>query len=169
MKVLHALLKLRDIIEKYLLIIVGILMCTIACLIGLQIVLRTIGIGIDWTEEFARFSFTSLAFLGSVIAITKNRHIVIDFLIVLFPDIVRRWFLVVIHFLMAGFMVICIKGLSIIISAASGVPSNSVSWFMLSYIYMVVLVGCILMCYVSILRALEFAVLKKELPPPQGT
>ena len=166
---MNAILKIRDFIEKILLVIAVILLCTIAVLIGMQIVVRSIGIGIDWTEEFARFSFVGVTFLGSVIAITRNKHIVIDFLVVRLPDIVRRWLLVVIHVSMAGFMVVCMYGLTIIMKAVQGVSSNSVIWFQMNYVYAVVFLGCILMCFSSVVQALEYAILNKELPPPQGT
>lgn len=166
---MNAILKIRDFIEKILLVVSMALMCIIAVLIGAQILLRLMGIGIDWTEEFARFSFVGVTFLGSVVAITRNKHIVIDFLVIRLPDIVRRWFLVVIHFCMAVFMVICIYGLSIIMKAAKGVSSNSVLWFQMNYLYAIVLAGCVLMIFASLVRALEFAILNKELPAPQGT
>ena len=166
---MKAILKIRDIIEKILLVVSMALMCMIAILIGMQILFRSIGIGIDWTEEFARFSFVAVAFLGSVVAITKNKHIVIDFLVVMLPDVFRRWLLVMIHFCIAGFMVVCIYGLTIVMKAARGVTSLSVSWFQMNYIYAVVFAGCILMIFASLVRALEYAFLNKELPPPQGT
>ena len=166
---MNALLKVRGFIEKILLALSMGFMCMIAILIGMQILFRSAGIGIDWTEEFARFSFVCVTFLGSVVAITRNKHIVIDFLIVLLPDIVRRWFLVMIHFCIAGFMVVCIYGLTIIMKAARGVTSLSVSWFQMNYLYTIVAIGCVLMIFASLIRALEYAVLNKELPPPQGT
>jgi len=166
---MNAVLKFRDFIEKILLYVAMALMCVIAVLIGMQIFFRSIGIGIDWTEEFARFSFVCVTFLASVVAITKNKHIVIDFLIVMLPDIFRRWFLVLIHLCIAFFMAICIYGLTIIMKAAKGVSSNSVMWFHMNYLYAVVLVGCALMVFASLVRALEYAILNKELPPPQGT
>jgi TRAP-type C4-dicarboxylate transport system permease small subunit len=70
---------------------------------------------------------------------------------------------------MAAFMVICIYGLTINIKAARGVTSLSVSWFMMNYLYAIVFAGCILMIFASVVRALEYAILNKELPPPQGT
>ena len=166
---MKAILKIRDFIEKILLVMAMALMCLIAILIGMQIIFRSIGIGIDWTEEFARFSFVCISFLGSVVAITKNKHIVIDFLIIKLPDIFRRWFLVLIHICIAGFMCVCIYGLTIIMKAARGVTSLSVSWFQMNYLYTVVFAGCILMIFASVIRALEYAILNKELPPPQGT
>jgi len=165
---MNTILKIRAIIERIVLGIAAMMLCLVAVFIGMQIFFRTIGIGIDWTEEFARFSFVGVTFLGSVIAITLNKHIVIDFLAVKLPDIVRRCLLVVIHITMSGFMVVCIYGLSIIMRAARGVSSNTVMWFQMNYIFAVVMAGCFLMGFASLLRALEYAVMKKDLPPAQG-
>jgi len=165
---MNGLLRVREFIEKIILGIAVVLMCGIAIFIMMQIIFRTIGVGIDWTEEFARFSFICVTFLGSVIAITRNKHITIDFLVVKLPDIVRRWLLVVIHMTMSAFMIICMYGLNIIMRAARGVPSNTVAWFQMNYIYIVVFVGCIFMCFSSLLKALEYALHKIELPPAQG-
>ena len=166
---MNAILRFRDFIERILMIIVNVLMCITACLIMMQIIVRSIGVGIDWTEEFARFSFVGVIFLGGVIAITKNKHIYIDFLTVLLPDFIRRPLLVAIHICMAGFMILCIYGLTIIMKAARGVPSNSVNWFHLNYLYAVVFAGCVLMVFSALVQAIEYAFLKKTLPPAQGT
>jgi TRAP-type C4-dicarboxylate transport system permease small subunit len=166
---MKVLLRIRDFIERILLVLAVIMLCTMALLIAMQIIFRSIGIGINWTEEFARFSFVGVTFLGSVIAITRNKHIVIDFLVVRLPNILRRWLLVLIHISMSAFMIICIYGLTIIMRAQRGVPSNTVLWFELNYLFSVVFAGCVLMCFVSLVRALEYAILKKDLPPAQGT
>ena len=166
---MNILVKVRDFIEKIILGIAVLLLCGIAVFIGLQITFRSIGIGIDWTEEFARFSFVGVTFLGSAIAITRNKHIVIDFIIVRLPDIVRRYLLVLIHLSMAAFMIVCMHGMGIIMRASRGVPSASVMWFQMNHIHAVVFAGCVLMCFSSLIRALEYALFKKDLPPAQGT
>jgi TRAP-type C4-dicarboxylate transport system permease small subunit len=130
----------------------------------MQVFLRSVHIGVDWTEEFSRFSYVGVTFLGGVLVITQGKHITIDFFANLLPDSVRRTLLVVVHLCMAVFMGICTYGSTVIMAAAGGVASNSMSWFKLNYIYGTVLTSCALMILVSIIRALEFAVMKKELP-----
>ena len=166
---MSAILKFRDFIERILLAIAAALLCLMAILIAFQIFVRTIGIGIDWTEEFARFSFVCATFLGSVVAITKNRHIYIDFLVVLLPNYIRRPLMVGIYISMAAFMILCSFGVVAIMVAARGVPSNSVAWFHLNHLYAIIFIGCILMIFSSVIQAIEYAFLKKELPPAQGT
>jgi TRAP-type C4-dicarboxylate transport system permease small subunit len=165
---MNIIIKVRDIIDKIVLGMAVLLLAGIAIFIGLQIFFRTIGIGIDWTEEFARFSFIGVTFLGSAVAITRNRHIVIDFLVVRLPDIIRRFLLVAIHLAISAFMIVCMYGLTIIMRAAQGVSSNSVMWFQLNYMHGVVFAGCVLMCISAFIRALEYALFKKELPAAQG-
>ena len=161
---MRMLIKIRDQIEKVMLACAVIMLSLVAILIAMQVFLRSAGIGIVWTEELARFSYVGVTFLGSVLVITKGKHITIDFLANLLPDPVHRTLLVAIHFLMAIFMVVCVYGSTIIMEAAIDVRSNSMEWFHLNYIYGIVFISCILMIFVSVIRALEFAVMKKELP-----
>jgi TRAP-type C4-dicarboxylate transport system permease small subunit len=161
---MNAILKFRDFIEKIILVIAVILLSLVAILIAMQVFLRSVNIGVDWTEEFSRFSYVGVTFLGSVLVITKGKHITIDFLANFMPAPVRRALLVAVHLLMAVFMGICTYGSTVIMAAAGGVASNSMSWFQLNYIYGAVLASCVLMIFVSVIRALEFAVMKKQLP-----
>ena len=161
---MKTLIKIRDRIEKVILVCAVIMLSMVAILIALQVFLRSAGIGIIWTEELARFSYVGVTFLGSVLVITKGKHITIDFLANMLPDSVRRTLLVAIHFCMALFMIICIYGSTIIMEASIDVRSNSMDWFHLNYIYGLVFAGCILMVFVSVIRALEFALMNKELP-----
>jgi TRAP-type C4-dicarboxylate transport system permease small subunit len=161
---MNAVLKFRDFIEKIIMGVAVVLLSLIAILIAMQVFLRSANIGVDWTEEFSRFSYVGVTFLGSVLVITQGKHITIDFLANLMPDPVRRALLVVVHLLMAVFMGICTYGSTVIMAAAGGVASNSMAWFKLNYIYGTVLASCVLMILVSLIRAIEFAIMKKELP-----
>jgi TRAP-type C4-dicarboxylate transport system permease small subunit len=161
---MNAMIKFRDIIEKIILVMAVIMLSFVAILIAMQVLLRALGVGVDWTEEFSRFSYVGVTFLGSVLVITKGKHITIDFLANFMPAPARRALLVLIHLFMAGFMVVCVYGATLIMAAAKGVASNSMPWFQLNYIYGTVLASCVLMILVSVIRALEFAVMKKELP-----
>ncbi|MDR1931509.1 MAG: TRAP transporter small permease subunit [Spirochaetales bacterium] len=154
---MNAILKFRDLIEKFILVIAVTLLSLVAILIAMQVLLRAINIGVDWTEEFSRFSYVGVTFLGSVLAITKGKHITIDFLANLLPASVRKALAVAVHILMAVFMAICTYGSTLIMAAARGVGSNSMSWFKLNYIYGLVLASCVLMILVSLIRALETA------------
>jgi TRAP-type C4-dicarboxylate transport system permease small subunit len=161
---MNILIKIRDYIEKVVLVFAVIMLSLVAILIAMQVFLRSVNIGVDWTEEFSRFSYVGVTFLGSVLVITQGKHITIDFLAGLLPPFLRRALLIAVHLLMAVFMGVCVYGSTLIMSAAKGVRSNSMAWFELNYIYGAVLASCALMIFVSIVRALEFAVLKKELP-----
>jgi TRAP-type C4-dicarboxylate transport system permease small subunit len=161
---MNALIKFRGLIEKVILAFAVVLLSLVALLIAMQVFLRAVHIGVDWTEEFSRFSYVGVTFLGSILVITKGKHITIDFLANLLPEFIRRLLIVIIHFVMAVFMGICAYGATLIMAASKGVPSNSMAWFKLNYMYSVVFASCVLMVLVSVIRALEFAVMKKELP-----
>ncbi|MDR3199866.1 MAG: TRAP transporter small permease subunit [Spirochaetales bacterium] len=165
---MNVLIKFRGLVEKAVLAFAVVLLSLVAILIAMQVFLRSVNIGVDWTEEFSRFSYVGVTFLGSVLVITKGKHITIDFLANLMPGAVRRFLIVAIHFVMAVFMLVCTYGATLIMAAAKGVPSNSMAWFKLNYIYGLVLASCVLMALVSVIRALEFALMKKELPVGEG-
>jgi TRAP-type C4-dicarboxylate transport system permease small subunit len=165
---MNVLIKIRDWIEQAVLVCAVIMISLVAILIAMQVLLRSINIGVDWTEEFSRFSYVGVTFLGSVLVITRGKHITIDFVANMLPDPMRRALLVLIHCVMAFFMVICAYGTTVIMDASVGVRSNSMAWFHMNYIYGIVFTGCVLMIFVSIIRALEFAVMNKELPKAEG-
>jgi TRAP-type C4-dicarboxylate transport system permease small subunit len=149
--------KFRSTLEKIILSLAASLLALVAILIAMQILLRTLGVGVDWTEEFSRFSYVGVTFLGSILAITQGRHITITFLVDLLPFPVRRAVGVIVHFIMAFFMGVCVYGTTLLMAAARGVGSNSMSWFMLNYLYALVLVSCALMLLFSLIRAVEIA------------
>ena len=157
------LLRIRSFIERIALGITVVLLSLLATLIAVQVLLRSLNIGINWTEEFARFSYVGVTFLGSALAVIKGKHISITFLAELMPLFVQRVLSVLIHLAMAVFMIVCTYGTLLLMDASQGVGSNSMLWFKMNYIYTGVLISCILMIFVSILRALEFA-LNREIP-----
>lgn len=152
---MNAVFKARTFIEKIILGVCAVLMFTISFLILLQVLMRTLRIGVNWTEEIARFSFVAVTFLGSVLAITRGYHIAITFLADMLPPFARRILDVFIHLVMAAFMGVCIYGSVLLMTAAKGVRSNTLTWFHMNYLYGLVLVSCILMVAACLLRLVE--------------
>jgi TRAP-type C4-dicarboxylate transport system permease small subunit len=159
-------LKVRDFVEKIVLWFAVVLLSLVAIFIVFQVFLRTLNVGVNWTEEFARFSYVGVTFLGSILAVTKGKHITITFLADLMPDSVRRVLAIAIHLSMAALMIVCTYGSVLLMAAAQGVGSNSVMWFKLNYLYGAVLVSCVLMILVCLIRALEFTVKKEMIGRP---
>lgn len=149
-------------IEKVLDVVTIVLMAGIACLIMLQVILRSLGCGVQWTEEAARYSYVAIVFLGGVLCIGQDSHISITLLTDALPEKVCRWLKAVIHLAMGVFMGFCVKGLAVMITSATGVVATSMPWFKMSYLYVAALLGCVLMAVVCVLRAVELVFAKKE-------
>jgi TRAP-type C4-dicarboxylate transport system permease small subunit len=67
------------------------LLLAMVVLVSMQVMLRYIfGTGVFWAEEFVRYAYIWLIFLGSVIAIKQNAHIGFDLLMVKIPIKPRR-------------------------------------------------------------------------------
>lgn len=159
---MNTIFKIRDKVERVIEEVAVVLMVIIAVVIGLQVLLRAMNIGMQWTEEVARFSYVGVTFLGSVMAVTRGRHITITMLLDILPKGLRKWIEAVIHVVMAGFMACCAYGCTLIMTANAGVRSNSMKWFHLNYLNAVVLFGCVCMVISCLLRAVELVIAKPE-------
>ena len=143
--------------EKVMHVIAVIFMAFIPVAIIIQVVFRTLDVSINWSEEAARFAYVCVTFLGSVLAVKHGRHITITFLSERMPALVQRALGVIVHLVMAFFMVLCSYGSVLLMSAAKSVRSNSMIWFKLNYLYFFVFICCIIMVVVCIIRAFEYA------------
>lgn len=54
------------------------LLLVVTFLLFINVVLRTLGLSLDWVEEFARYSIIWMTFIGGSICIYKGAHIGID-------------------------------------------------------------------------------------------
>ncbi len=83
MKILRAIDLVLDNIEKYacVLLLVGLTVVTI-----IQIVLRTLGSALSWTEELARLMFVWCIYIGTAHAARYGKHLKVDILSVFVKD-----------------------------------------------------------------------------------
>ena len=145
------------------LVIAVILLSIIPLAIGMQVMFRSLGFSLNWSEEISRFTYVCVTFLGSVLAVKHGRHITITFLSDKMPRLVQRVLGVIVHLFMAFFMVLCVYGTSLIMASSRNIRSNSMQWFHLNYMHGFVFVCCILMIIVCVIRAFEYALDKVEL------
>ncbi len=86
-------------------IIAGIFMVLMSlCTIGNVIARYVFNSPIAWAEEFARYAFVWVVFLGAVACTKQKRHIIIDVLIGALPRRVRGGMLVFADLLIIGLM-----------------------------------------------------------------
>lgn len=84
-------------IEEWFLSALLLVMIVLACT---QIVLRTFfSSGLLFADEMLRFLVLWSGFLGAALATTKGKHIALDVVSYLAPDILKRWLLVITNLL----------------------------------------------------------------------
>ncbi len=159
---MKGILRIRNSVDKVVEIITGCLMAGIAIMIFVQVVSRALNIGLQWTEELSRFSYVAITFLGSVVAVSKGRHITITIFLDLMPKWLRKITDIIIYMLMCAFACACTYGTYMITLSSKGIRSNSLAWFQLNYINYVVLIGCALMALSYAINILENLFAKEE-------
>lgn len=73
----------------------------------------------QWAEEFSRYSFIWLVFLGAVIATKYRRHIVIDAVVILVPRRVKAVMASLVDLFVLGLMVVMFYYGVVLISGAT--------------------------------------------------
>ncbi|HZK67334.1 MAG TPA: TRAP transporter small permease [Chloroflexota bacterium] len=63
---------------------------------------------IQWAEEFSRYAFIWLVFMGAVICTKVKRHIIIDTLVVFMPARVKAAFQLIVGVLVIGLMLVMV-------------------------------------------------------------
>ena len=141
--------KLLDVIEKVINIILVLIFVIMIGSMSYQIILRYLFNNANaWSEELARYSFCYLVFLGSGIAVRKNRHLQVDVIINLYRPKYRHLVTALCTALGIVFLIVLIKySISLSsnvsnVSAGLGIP--------IKYIYSSVTFGGILMLLFSI-------------------
>jgi TRAP-type C4-dicarboxylate transport system permease small subunit len=74
-------------LESLLLILLFVFMIIIVLL---EVILRTLGFPLFWSEELARYSFVWLIIIGAIIGVERENHFNVDFFIKFLPDILQK-------------------------------------------------------------------------------
>ncbi|WP_152658483.1 TRAP transporter small permease [Oceanobacillus sp. CFH 90083] len=72
---------INNYLEEVILVMLSILMVSVTFL---QVVMRTFGNSLSWSEELARFTFIWMVYIGIAYGVKKMKHISIDALLLLF-------------------------------------------------------------------------------------
>jgi len=75
--------KIMDIIEIY---VTAALFALICIIVGIQIVLRTTGLPLAWTEETARYLFIWIIYLASSKAVKDRKHLSVEIIPILLKE-----------------------------------------------------------------------------------
>jgi TRAP-type C4-dicarboxylate transport system permease small subunit len=86
-----SIIRVVDYINKWILIVIGLLLSTMAIVIIFQVFSRYIlGVSIHWSEELARLLMAYSIFLGAALALRHHKLIVVDFLVDKLPIVTKR-------------------------------------------------------------------------------
>lgn len=140
----------------------AILMASIAVMILIQVVCRSLRIGLQWPDEMSRFAYVALVFLGNIVAVSQKKNITITLVLDYLPGIGKKIFDVAIDVLTLLFGVFAMRGSILLMKSATGVHANSLVWFQLNYLYGLVLFCLFFMCLESCINIVMDVLPDKE-------
>lgn len=146
----------------------ALLLSALVLMIFIQVIARyVLSLPLSWSQEVVSFSFTWLCFLGAAVGVRHRGHIIVDFLINLFPVPVRKATIA-----MTGLVVVGFSGLLVVsgykmmlISHGQATPDLGLP---LSYVYASLPIGSALMGYYE-LKHIWTVWRGKELPATIST
>ncbi len=74
---------------------------------------------IQWAEEFSRYAFIWVVFMGAAVCTKRKRHIAIDSLVLALPGRMQSYFHVMVDLLILGLMVVIVYYGSILTASAT--------------------------------------------------
>lgn len=91
-------------------IVAGVFMVLMSvCTVGNVVARYVFNSPVAWAEEFARYAFVWVVFLGAVACTKQKRHIIIDAMIGVLPRRTRAWVLLFADLLIIGLMVTLVR------------------------------------------------------------
>lgn len=87
----------------------ALLMGVMACIVFIQVVFRTIGGSLPWSEELSRYMTVWITFIGVSYGVKKKAHIGVEAFTLMCPKNIRRLINFIVIIICAVFCVICIK------------------------------------------------------------
>lgn len=136
---------------EWLLILFGILMVTLTFL---SAVLRKFGIAITWGDETIRYLFIYATYVGSVVAVYRGKHMMVDVIVGAAKGVFKFVLLCFSDVVMIAFSILLIYGGLNILSIAS-VDSSPILHIPLQYIYISLPISGAFMALISFVFLLE--------------
>lgn len=148
--------KMEKIVYKGVLYVASTMFVGMVSLCVLQVLCRYVfQISLSFTEELARYLFIWITFLGSVMALNKNKHVKMQLLVQQFPFTVQKIIRYIVFMVtMTTYGVLIYSGLIIVnktmqqTSAAMNLP--------MGFVYMAVPISVVIMVVIEILKFMEY-------------
>ena len=142
---LKAYSKFLDVLEFISKKLIGILMALMVVIMCYQVVLRYVFHNANiWSEEITRYMFVYAVLLGSFVAVRRNSHLTVDFLVNIMNPKVRRYFTIVTSLVVIAFLIYLLP-LSYNLSLDTMKSMSAGLRIPMGYIYMAIPVGTLLM------------------------
>jgi len=78
---------------------------SVTSLILTEVIFRSIGNSISWSEELARWFLISIAFISSFLALQQGSHVGITFILMKLPQLIKKIFILVSNILVLFFLI----------------------------------------------------------------
>jgi len=117
--------------------IIGVFLIVMVILVILQVFARYVRISIPWTEEAARYLLVAVSFFGAAVALREGTHISISTFFERFSEKLRLYLVLGFISAMLAFLIAAFWGSIIIIRGGWTVPTASIPWFKMGYIYLI--------------------------------
>lgn len=152
----------RRVVDKSVDFVTILLLCSMVVVVFAQVVFRYAGISSPpWTEEFARFNFIWLTFMGAAAVFRRKGHLIIDTLAMLLPPRVNRILNVPVQFMISALLLILIiKGIEL--CRSGWFTRASTMNIPLTVIYLSVPVSAALMLFCQFFWLVDFLKKKRE-------
>lgn len=141
--------KVLDFTETY---VCGIIFAAMATIIMLQIILRTTGLPLAWTEETARYLFVWIIYISASKAVKKGKHLSVDLLSIALKGKGKQMIAIMVNLIsLIFFLVLCFYGFKVINKLSLHPQYSAAVGYNMVFPYSAPFVGSILM----ILRAAQ--------------
>ena len=145
---------IKKILDRVVDVTVVLLMIFIVVVVFLQVFSRyVLNCPLTWSEELARYLFIWIVFTAAAVVFRENKHMSVDFLIMNFPDTLRKKIDFVSKLLIAAFLLIMIIASPSIISLTMRQTSPTLS-IPMGVIYLAFPVSMFLMLLELVFRVL---------------
>ncbi|MCW3489416.1 TRAP transporter small permease [Dethiobacter alkaliphilus] len=109
---------------------------------------------LQWSEELGRYAFVWLSFIGASLALERGAHLGIDTVVEFLPAKIQKFLKLFTYVILFIFMIFMItNGLELV--SRTGLQRSPAMRISMSYAYMAIPVGGVLMAFHSIIKVLN--------------
>ncbi|GGK34421.1 putative TRAP transporter small permease protein [Caldalkalibacillus thermarum] len=144
--------------------IITVIFSSMVLLVFVNVVLRyVLDSGITWSEEFARFLFVYIVFLGAIVAHKEKAHLGVDLLVGSLPLGLQKAVYALINFIVIAVLYLFVDGALKMyqLNINNFAPATGIS---LSVLYVAGIAAGIIMIVISAVQTIQFVWFNKNAP-----